>query len=499
MITLTEEQQKVYDDIMYQIASPNGRNKIISARAGSGKTTLICKLVCDLLEMGKKVCVTTMTGKATAVLREKIETALYDQGKALPEEEYLMMETVAIITKKARVVGMAGDGTTLFQNIWRDPSECPYDVIFIDELSMVPQWVVEWTMKSPARVFGFGDACQLSEIGGDDSKENFRNFKKKFDPEGKTKWISGYGIKLLLQTPESLTQVLRSDNDIAFMCNSLRKTWMSKKEYIDILKEWANKSQFINYSNNLKDIKLTTDWQIICYTNKMCERINNGLAKGKDYPDLDDKIIINDNLNPIRLYNGNTLTFREFRNAIMEYNHKRYAEGKDPIAVCMKWQGEMPNPRSKNKFEREYAATYQYYRNQFVMVQKRRLRNLPMVMEKVFNDPSLNITAIQAQKLIERVKKLIKTSNQTAEKTYQYAVDLIEKTDWLASLKVIEASEALPKLYVINAGYGYAITTHKSQGSQYPKVCYIMEKFDRPLLYTAITRAEHEIQLIDLT
>ena len=120
-----------------------------------------------------------MTGKATAVIRGKIEQALEERGLALPDEEFLMMETVATLTKKSRVVGMGGDGTTLFQNVWRDPKEFAYDVLFIDELSMVPQWTVEWWMQTPARVFGFGDFCQLPEIGGEDSEDNFRNFKKR--------------------------------------------------------------------------------------------------------------------------------------------------------------------------------------------------------------------------------------------------------------------------------------------------------------------------------
>ena len=140
---LTEEQQKVYDDIMEQVFSLKGRNRIISAAAGTGKTTLICELVCDLLERDKKIYVGAMTGKATAVIRGKIEQALEERGIAMPPEEVLMMETVATLTKKARVVGMGGDGTTLFQNVWRDPKEFKYDILFIDELSMVPQWTVD--------------------------------------------------------------------------------------------------------------------------------------------------------------------------------------------------------------------------------------------------------------------------------------------------------------------------------------------------------------------
>ncbi len=46
---------------------------------------------------------------------------------------------------------------------------------------------------------------------------------------------------------------------------------------------------------------------------------------------------------------------------------------------------------------------------------------------------------------------------------------------------------------------GYAITLHKAQGSQFPRVIIALQKgkvVDRAWLYTAITRAEHEIHIV---
>ena len=48
---------------------------------------------------------------------------------------------------------------------------------------------------------------------------------------------------------------------------------------------------------------------------------------------------------------------------------------------------------------------------------------------------------------------------------------------------------------------GYAITLHKAQGSQFPRVIIALQKgriVDRAWLYTAITRAGKEIHIVGL-
>lgn len=49
---------------------------------------------------------------------------------------------------------------------------------------------------------------------------------------------------------------------------------------------------------------------------------------------------------------------------------------------------------------------------------------------------------------------------------------------------------------------GYAITLHKAQGSQFPRIIIALQKgkiVDRAWLYTAITRAESEIHIVGST
>lgn len=46
---------------------------------------------------------------------------------------------------------------------------------------------------------------------------------------------------------------------------------------------------------------------------------------------------------------------------------------------------------------------------------------------------------------------------------------------------------------------GYCITLHKAQGSQFPRIIIALQKgriVDRAWLYTALTRAEHEVHIV---
>lgn len=64
---------------------------------------------------------------------------------------------------------------------------------------------------------------------------------------------------------------------------------------------------------------------------------------------------------------------------------------------------------------------------------------------------------------------------------------------------VMERMPPLPGLYIINCGFGMAVTTHKFQGSEAEKVCLIIERIDKPLIYTGVTRAKQRLKIVNLT
>lgn len=116
----------------------------LGGRAGTGKTTIVQKILERL--KGRKIAVGAFTGKAVAVLRRKgvntaqtLHSLLYD------------------------VDGRDRDGTLRFKKV----SKLPFDLVIVDEGSMVPKDIHEDLLSFDAQVLYVGDHWQLEPIGED--------------------------------------------------------------------------------------------------------------------------------------------------------------------------------------------------------------------------------------------------------------------------------------------------------------------------------------------
>ncbi len=487
----TPEQKEVMDYLMAQVDNPDGKNVIVSGSGGTGKTTIICELICQLLASGHSVAVTAMTGKATAVLRNKVFAAIREKQMEIDPTK-LVIETVTKLTKTSRVMDVTTDGETKYSSTWKAPAAFNYDVLFVDELSMVPQYISLWWMRTPCRVFGFGDECQLPEVTTIETRTEVASFYHDLRiPQQKL--TSGYGIKVLKQLAQcQLHKVLRSDNECALLCHELRDFTKTKGEIVEIIKRYARENEHISYSTSLDDIEQGDDWQILCYTNKMCQQINNDMCVGGDrYPTVMDKILLFDNLNPLGLYNGDTITFAKFLERINSFNARALKNGGRQIQVCMKWRGRMPKADG-NEFEQMfYSNMMDYY------TQKRRVD-----MVRVQQIPGIVMNSGYAPKLIDEYMEMFDDIKRQTEDNATRFVNFMEYLSMndVDMYQLIAANVTpSPMLYFVKCDYGYAITTHKSQGSEYPKVCYLLEKFDKPLLYTGLSRAKTDLKIINLT
>lgn len=463
---------------------------IIAAVGGSGKSTIMCEAIYQLLIRNKKVAAAAMTAKATAVVRGKINNLMKE--RELPAELYnnLLVETVQKITKRSKVVGIQDDGETIFLNEWKPPEDFDYDALFIDELSMVPQYISRWWQGTRCRVFGFGDFCQLPEVTTETLGQELKTFSHDLKmPE--SGYVSGYGIKVLKNLSEyGLTKVFRADNDIVPLCHELRDFNMTKQEIIATMKSWSKKSQDIDYSEDKNDIEADPSWQIIAFKNKTCQELNKMLCIGNNYPDLEDKIILFDNLNPLGIYNGDVLKFGELIE-LLKSSDNLDEDGNPIVKICLKWRGKMPSQNSANPYERGFYFNYISYLRDRASIYKRRVAS-------IFTNMAEYEFGGDHSRHIEKVQDIISKAKDEVE-GYNAAIEYLIQEDRDLGKYVASKAPKLPRLYFVNADYGYAITTHKSQGSEYENVCYLLEAFNKPLIYTGCSRAKKKLKIVNMT
>jgi signal recognition particle GTPase len=134
----------------------NRKNLILSGLGGTGKTSTLCDLAVALGAADYKVYLTTVSGKATGVLRNKVTKRIRELGKkSLP----IKINTLQKITKKSAVLGYSDSGETLYSNSWLDPKDFDGDIVLVDEVSMCGQLYCKWMALTKALIVYIGDTA----------------------------------------------------------------------------------------------------------------------------------------------------------------------------------------------------------------------------------------------------------------------------------------------------------------------------------------------------
>ena len=388
---LTNKQQ-----LGLQVAVQRFKNKekytCISGYAGSGKSTLVKFIIQSLPGINPEtdVVYATFTGKAAQVLLKK-------GNKNVSTLHKLLYESLP-----------RPDGSW-----YRKPVErIPYKIVVVDEVSMVPQSMIEQLFKYSIYLLALGDPFQLPPIQKDD-------------------------VNTLLNKPHVfLDEIMRQAQESEIIRVSMD---IREGKLIDTLD--GSEVKIFNAADFEESMLLWAD-QVLVATNQTRINLNNTMRRllGREGgPQDGDKVIclknewdiLADNEDP--LVNG-TIGF--LKNSYSTYvNFPRFLGGHHFDVL-------------QSDFVSDGGA--------------------------LFRDLNMD-------------KKMIMTGDKCCDWKTAYTIG-----------RNLNHKHKLPKEFT----YGYAITCHKAQGSQWEKVLIVEEKFpfDKTeharWLYTALTRAEEKAVII---
>jgi exodeoxyribonuclease-5 len=412
MITPTKEQKKVIDDIidLMEVSKYGFRcwsdlfYITIGGYAGTGKTTLIAQLRKEIYKQFQHldVAFVTFTGKASSVLQTKME-----ESNTLYPNDYVGTIHRLIYKPKTRydktLKTFVITGWTL-----KKYDELSYDLIIIDEASMVSKDIWDDLCSLERPIIAVGDHGQLPPI------DSNKNFNLMGNPQYKLNNIH----RQALNSPIiQLSQMARTQGYIPF-----------------------NKQ----FSKNV--FKLT--WR-----HKQCKKIWDNIV-------FDENVIALCGFNTTRCYLNKQIRDR--------LNYKKKPPYPSERIICLK------NDHRMGLTNGQIGTVL------WVMADSYNLYRITIALDGM-NDPT---EVCVADKCFGEVKYTMFDSSNATEKQKKYAIE--------------------HNLYPINYfDYGYCISVHKSQGSEWNKVVlfeqrssYWDDAYYARWLYTGITRAKEKLFII---
>jgi hypothetical protein len=554
-IALTPTQTKIYDDLVEFVKKPNSNEIILVGYAGTGKTTLVTKLINDLIKtkLCKKITIVAPTHKAVNIAKSKLFSNI-EADQELSKNINIM--TVHRLLNYQSYID-SNSGEKYFAKSKIDPNWTIYDLIVVDECSMLSNQIIRdisdqlaKVVNSQIKIIYVGDPAQLPPVSESDSQIFNREIKKL-----------------------TLDKIVRTKNSQIMDLSNDHRIWISSKKDSDIPNVFKYQSEKINiYSNQNKE---TTKWldNFIKLTNKTNDNENKEDNKEEnkqiDISSFDNNIILTwtnkkcNNYNQYvrqKLFNkknlehfevGEILIFNDFHRYIQEIPNINNQENPD--------NNINPDNIDDDNIKKQYISFYTSEQVKLIQIEKTKYKLEPIkfkinsILTTELNEKfKLKILAIndiiniELDTYILQVKRMsdvksnepgaplhtIYTIHPTSEKLF---ASLIEQFENLilklrkSCYKLIEESKKdnmikcnlqgevdkkLNKLYrdwqsnvtdkFAQLNYGYSITVHKSQGSTFKNVFVdisdILENNNieetSKCLYTAITRSSNSLELL---
>lgn len=270
-VDLTSEQRSVHDQIIDFFKSGD-KVMTVGGYAGTGKTTLISKVVESLEKEDAVVAFCCYTGKAASVLREKL-----DRAGISPE----FCGTIHSLIYRPIIVDGRVDGWELKQFLSMDDNEeLAPDLIVVDEASMVSADIWNDLQSFEIPILAVGDHGQLPPISG--------------------------SLNLMQNPDATLTKIHRQAEN-----NPIIKLSMMAREGIAIpfgafgpgvMKIQSNPRKYVSGMENAQDVPL-----FLCGYNWTRVNVNKMIRARlgrKFFPEIGDRVVCLKNNRRAGIFNG---------------------------------------------------------------------------------------------------------------------------------------------------------------------------------------------------
>lgn len=437
-IEYTSKQEDALKKVSKIIKANKEDYFLLAGYAGTGKTTITENIVNYATRKGKHVFVTAPTNKAVEVLESKMGNKV---------DSNVVFETIYKTLKY-----MKFDNPNIPD--FFEGADLSDSLIIIDESSMINDDVMKALIEnvtSTTQVVFLGDSFQLPPIGGD--PDLFTWTSNKFRPENKVE----------------LTEVKRQVVDsgiltIATAMRTAREAVIPPGNSISgdfrILEPEELQSSWLN------EVEEGNDTVILTYTNNKRTEFNQAArqrkfqARSKNHMLASDKMIAVANTP----YYTNGQIFDLEKDAVMVGN---------PIKVKLF--------NDRNYLMKEPTTLQKGYFTRKVKVDDEEVEQIvPFIFSPDLKKASLSMYDLNG---LSRVR-----GNQKLE-------SWLNEPSWSDTMtKMTEDRKNVLTTQVLT--YGYSITTHKSQGSQWKSVYVNPENNTDPRwMYTAVTRASDSVAI----
>jgi ATP-dependent exoDNAse (exonuclease V) alpha subunit len=455
MVTLTPQQQQALEKLQFFTNDPKGRAFVLRGYAGTGKTTLLGRYASWLNDQQFEPVLLATTGRAAKVLAAKTDLSTQT------------IHSCVYQFNDMSEVGESGEQLTLQFGVRTPPEDADNQVYIVDEASMIANTATTGgqvakfgsghllmdflAFTDRRKVVFVGDPCQLPPVSADT-----------FSPALSPRYLRDQ-YKVAVQYAE-LSDIVRqaAESEILEFATRFRKDILNQ-HYV----KWpkmatpsgrqvhllANEQEMVKqYLQHLR----AKDYQnaiMVTNANGHCRRLNHKLR--------------------MQLMGNKNLTAGELLMVVQNSYMVPLTNGDQVIVKQVKPAGR--------------RAGFGFLEVTLSDVDEKNTYQTLLIRDLLYND-NPGLTPEESRRLlIDFDRRMKKTGLSRKSEQYQ---KLMRKDPYLNALR---------------AKFGYVITCHKAQGSEWPKVYLNVQKsvFVQPRnalyrwFYTALTRASDHLFLND--